>query len=94
MADWKFTPGPWIYSIDGGDRQIEAGGDVFMCNTTYYPWCPGNESDWHLIAAAPDLLAFVQSLIDDYRSEDGMDEPKTIVRHAQELVAKALGEQA
>ena len=47
------------------------------------------EANARLIAAAPDLLAFAQQVLDDYRSEDGMAEGKDYARWASEVIAKA-----
>jgi len=33
-----------------------------MCDTHYYPWCPENDADWHLIAAAPDMLQKLEKI--------------------------------
>lgn len=57
----QHTPGPWEFITDG-NRSIYAGGQTIMSSTKYYPWCPDREADWHLIAAAPDLLASLVSV--------------------------------
>jgi hypothetical protein len=60
----KHTPGPWRYYVADGDRHIDSADLGFsMCDTDYYPWCRGNDADWRLIAAAPELLAALQSFI-------------------------------
>lgn len=51
----KHTPGPWKFKIDEC-WLIEANKESIMGNESYYPWVPKEEADWHLIAAAPELL--------------------------------------
>lgn len=51
----KHTKGPWEFK-KGGCWTIFADGESIMGDMQYYPWCPANEADWHLIAAAPTML--------------------------------------
>jgi hypothetical protein len=52
------SPGPWRYVIEDGERYIrDDDNDSLQCDTNYYPWVSHNEADWHLIAAAPELLS-------------------------------------
>jgi hypothetical protein len=55
------TPGPWLFE-KGEDRHIRASGQPgsLMCDAQYYPWVPGSDADWHLIAAAPDMLVALE----------------------------------
>lgn len=56
-ATARHTHGPWRIDHRGEDRYLlSAEGDSLMCDMRYYPWCPEEEADWHLIAAAPELL--------------------------------------
>lgn len=50
------TPGPWVIEYKHGNMQLYAGGDVTMCDETYYPWVPPSH-DWPIIAAAPTITA-------------------------------------
>lgn len=57
----KHTPGPWrLEEADGAAyicMQVKAlDGESLMGDERYYPWVPSNLADWHLIAAAPELL--------------------------------------
>jgi len=69
------TPGPWTFRQENESghsvliRSIVAEGrDVaLMCDTAFYPWCPDDDDDWKLIAAAPDLLATLKS-VEEYLS--------------------------
>ena len=57
MIQDKHTPGPWRIKHDHGSMHLKAADNTsLMCDETYYPWVPDNLSDWHLIAAAPDML--------------------------------------
>jgi hypothetical protein len=59
MKETKHTPGPWKFNKQKvGWRAIsDARGYSLMGDEEYYPWVPSDEADWHLIAAAPELLA-------------------------------------
>ena len=64
------TPGPWRLHFDEDHvRHIKTDTTPgsLMCDMQYYPWCPDNLDDWHLIAAAPDLLAALR------KAEDSLD---------------------
>ncbi len=41
---------------------------ALMGGVRYYPWTPKNEADWILIAAAPELLAALKSVVDIFGS--------------------------
>ena len=59
----EFTEGLWEFEIDKfGDWGISAEGEKIMCDTKYYPWCPANKADQHLIASAPDLYEALEEL--------------------------------
>ena len=62
----RHTPGPWAFDASGDNWQILTKGrnDALMCDESYYPWVPDNEADWHLIAAAPELLDALKCLYD------------------------------
>ena len=47
------APRPWKFREKFGNKEIvDAVGNVIMCDESYYPWCPDDEADWHLIVAA------------------------------------------
>lgn len=92
------TPGPWRFEHDPdgsmsehddplGVRYIRSDGHMgaLMGGTKYYPWTPDNVDDWYLIAAAPDLLNALKSLMD---SEGDVHEKVVAARNA---IAKAEG---
>jgi hypothetical protein len=104
----KYTPGPWKYELsDGkfGDQQIIAPPidvciktkEIIMCNEEYYPTCPINEADWHLISAAPELLEACKAFVayDDGEKEDDfitmMFAYSYAVEKARAAIAKAEG---
>ena len=58
----NFTPGPWTFERNGGDRYIRGGGTALMCDTDYYPWTPTSDDDWSLIAAAPEMYEALQKI--------------------------------
>lgn len=58
----KHTKGPWELRFRDGDRHIySADGNSLMCDMQYYPWCPENDADWSLIAAAPTMYEYIAS---------------------------------
>lgn len=65
MSEEKFTPGPWMFTVDGCNNQIETARDgILFCDEQYYPWCSPNDHDWPLVAAAPDLYKELKHLTD------------------------------
>jgi hypothetical protein len=71
MDVMQHTPGPWALVVEDGDMKIVAPPqeprlatrETLMCDTQYYPWCPSNEADWKLIAAAPELLHALRAVM-------------------------------
>jgi len=59
------TPGPWGLDYTGGDTKLLAGRETLMCDMTYYPWCPENQSDWLRIALVPSMEAQIERLTAD-----------------------------
>ena len=44
---------PWAFRWKNSNMEIvDAAGNVIMCDESFYPWCPDDEADWHLIVAA------------------------------------------
>lgn len=60
----KHSPAPWKFE-SGECRTInDASGESLMGDECYYPWAPTEDADWHLIAAAPDLLSELENCAD------------------------------
>lgn len=73
---------------------IKAGSKVValvVASARHWPDLPDISPNCHLIAAAPELLDFAKWLLEAYRSDSGMYEPKFIARKARELISKATG---
>ena len=71
MEQTKHTPGPWIYSEVKGDHVVHGpeGDCITWCNGVRAP----NAANARLIAAAPDLLAALRTMV-DYMLESHEDE--------------------
>jgi hypothetical protein len=91
----KHTEGPWCLfrphresywhvNQQGGPGYI---GDVLMVSHR----AAECEANARLIAAAPDLLALAEWLLESYHSDAGMPEAKEIAREARAAIAKATG---
>jgi len=99
MSETKHTPGPWRIELRGGDKYLygaEPEQSALMCDMSYYPWTPDTDADWHLIAAAPDLLAALKAMLSEYgdvgdESILAEDEPQHPVIMARAAVDKAEG---
>lgn len=80
------TPGPWTYEFEDDESQlkISAGKEVVLsgCGCCGSPWC--SESDAKLIAAAPELLEALDSLM-------YWDNGKPEWEIARAVIAKATG---
>lgn len=98
MSGVKHTPGPWtahktIEAHDGMPEcwQIDAEHDA-VC-TTQFCYAPNTEANARLIAAAPDLLDALESLVEH---TDGISLPVTahmMRNRAREAITRARGEQ-
>ena len=89
----QHTPGPWIVLNTGNPERGSAWRDVCSMGTEFTPSYVGEalEHDARLIAAAPDLLAALKSLLlsfDDDRSLSNRDGWEA----ARAAIAKATGE--
>lgn len=90
------SKGPWQLvkrdqDWDGAERLciVDADEKPLMGDPRYYPYVPDNEADWRLIAAAPDMLAALEAIIEaDEKGELCFDE----IALAKEALAKARGE--
>ena len=90
----QHSPGPWRISYERGTTQIRtADNESIMCDETYYPWVPEKEADWHLIAAAPDLLEALDNLWAWVKNWDAefMDDPEFDRSIYEAAIAKAKG---
>lgn len=96
MAETKFTPGPWAFveimpaDKDWGACEIIArhGSDDEQFVSTHV--C-GIENA-ALIAAAPDLYAALESLVQDVASYPAWERPCAAVENANAALCKARGE--
>jgi len=90
----KYTKGRWLFKSDG-DRTIVADGKSIMCDTSYYPWCPDADADWHLIAAAPELLEALKAAKKyvAFAYSEGIDGAEEAGLKLDAAIAKAEGEQ-
>ncbi len=105
MTKTKFTPGPWfahdgyaeqdyVYSRDDKCTSAHIICKVFTRPKTEVRGCP----DAHLIAAAPELYAFLEKLVNQIE-ENGLMQYDAIhngenwvLEEAKELLRKARGE--
>ena len=94
MSNVKHTPGPWIafYEHHAGPMRVGAGTNCTVA-AMYQPPVGDMLANARLVAAAPELLEFVQEFLNDYRSEDGMGSMKHYAGKAFALIEKATGEQ-
>jgi hypothetical protein len=92
MTD-KHTPGPWKLLSKFGDFEIVASdGESLMGGETYCPWAPENPYDWHLIAAAPELLEALVDMVEAVEYVMGLGVPNKETAEARAAIAKAQGE--
>lgn len=85
MTQSEHTKGPWEFRKDDC-WTIFADGSSIMGDMRYYPWVPDNEADWRLIAAAPQLLAALQMIV-----QLNPELPMGCIEHAEAAIAKATG---
>jgi hypothetical protein len=83
------TPGPWTYRPDGDflraivQRGNDGGGQVYGTSTER------ENADARLMAAAPDLLRALRSVLSDY--EASPCHMRDVVTQARAAIAKATG---
>lgn len=104
MSENRFTPGPWNWShnsasdsstacigitpeTEGGYRGSVA--DLQSCEHINGTTMQETEANARLIAAAPDLLAAIQTLV----SNGGIG-PESMFHDARAAIAKATGDQS
>lgn len=93
------TPGPWrkATNLQGHTNHVVADSYVTVCSflTSVKSSCDRDdiEANARLIAAAPDLLAALQSIAETvvYAPEGGHEEVSDCVRIAKQAIAKATG---
>jgi hypothetical protein len=89
------SPGPWGVIVNFNHWSVQTGTHHVAGGTGW--GIPGlqqqMEANARLIAAAPELLAFAEWLLEAYHSDEGMPEAKHIAREARAAIAKATGEQ-
>ena len=96
MTQFKGTPGPWSGKDVGICKQDRVGlqlGFIMTTNTARVEECAANA---HLIAAAPELLEALQSVIEACSNlgynGDGQEELYIEVEKAEKVINKALGQ--
>jgi len=78
-----YTPGPWTFAK--GPHRIE----VHTTPALAYAFSISDEANARLIAAAPDLLAALETLCEDKYLADPINADR--MRAAREAIAKATG---
>jgi hypothetical protein len=68
------TPGPWELQIDQGEWTIKPLEGYYLFGNAQYPWVSQNKSDWHLIAASPELRKEVEG--PTFMGEPVLQKPK------------------
>ena len=100
MTKNEHTPGPWKYSDAYHESQVdirEAGGKRIAVAVCDFPRTPATmEANAHLIAAAPELLAALEEVVELLR--DGYllfddDAAEFSIDHWRKAIGKARGEQ-
>jgi hypothetical protein len=90
MSESKHTPGPWRASYDRQKRRHSFVGDgMWFANVSWTVISDRNEADAHLIAAAPDLLDWLKSIVADHDTGHGVS--LASIGHARVAIAKAEG---
>lgn len=93
MKEFKGTPGPWTGKDVGICKQDDAGlqlGFIMTFDDKRRAECAANA---HLIAAAPELLEALQSIVKEAKNPRGeLYELLMVIDSAQTTIAKALGE--
>jgi hypothetical protein len=84
IVNGAHTPGPWRT----GGSEIFADNNLRVASVWSYPGAD-TEADAHLIAAAPELLAALESAVRELENEFGTDNPRA--RQFDTAIAKAKG---
>lgn len=85
----KFAPGPWgCKRSEAGPWAIFGQDGSWVATTCKKQWVAEDLANARLIAAAPELLAALQDVIDYIEGKPDMTEPFGVVRA---VIAKATG---
>ncbi len=92
------TPGPWVWIDNDGCEELfgSDGEGVITSADGYWSAAPKSDADKALIAAAPELLAALDGLLNYEPAHcacgfDGCTEPKKAWDAARDAIAKAEG---
>ena len=86
----KHTPGPWkaVNQTTSTLLKQDSPQGRYLFSLKEYPGIPESEANARLIAAAPDLLAFVEEVV---RTYEGFSYPPRMADEARALLAKVRG---
>lgn len=93
LTAMQHSPGPWRFDKQMGKPRmiIDAHNHSLMGDEEYYPWVPEDEADWHLIAAAPDLLASLRDVLAYFDAPGNGCLSDEALARARAAVARAVG---
>lgn len=91
MSNQQHTPGPWEILKGDHGRTIYSIGPLSSDEYAGTSWLEVSEPDAHLIAAAPELLEALESVLVNCLDSEGLAAAYTKARAA---IAKAKGEKA
>lgn len=87
----SYTKGPWTFEKKENWHIRDAEGNSMMCDEQYYPWVPSNEADWHVMAAAPELLEALKAIVPAYDDARAQQHGHDLLEQARAAIAKAEG---
>ncbi len=98
MRTSAHTPGPWVLIKGKCGKDVEltirdANLYLLFSDTQYYPCVSSNEADWHLLAAAPDLLTTLVELLAMCERQDDFNDDGDggMFERAHAAISKATG---
>lgn len=93
----KHTPGPWTYLNDNGVKRIDSKqGLITLLDNAFGEYLHDsveNDANANLIAAAPDLLAALQTILDAWEKNRPFSLYKNEIQTGRAAIAKATGGQ-
>jgi hypothetical protein len=95
MMKTQHTSGPWEVireSLTSSAKKIIGPNAEHICEGL--SWGENEDADAALIAAAPDLLEALESVIDSWQYGETPSDAAATYDHARSAIAKAKGEQA
>lgn len=97
MKEFKGTPGPWSYLDDEPDWVTDSNDNIAVARVTRYNTdAKAQLANAKLIAASPDLLAALQSLVEIYDNDGSCfyttETKQRALDKAKVAINKALGE--